>query len=105
MNAIVLLTTNAALLVALFVLLWLVCLKTRDVTPIDSVWALGMVFLAAASFLHTGGNPTRKALLLGLCALWGVRLGLYLLWRWSLALFASLSLLNSFAVVQRFKVL
>ena len=50
MNAIVLLTTNAALLVALFVLLWLVCLKTRDVTPIDSVWALGMVFLAAASF-------------------------------------------------------
>jgi steroid 5-alpha reductase family enzyme len=82
MNALILLATNAALLVALFVLLWLICLKTRDVTPIDSVWALGMVFLGAASFLHTGGDPTRKALLLGLCAVWGVRLGFYLLWRW-----------------------
>jgi steroid 5-alpha reductase family enzyme len=82
MNALILLATNAALLIALFVLLWLICLKTRDVTPIDSVWALGMVFLGAASFLHTGGDPTRKALLLGLCAMWGVRLGFYLLWRW-----------------------
>ncbi|MFA6113529.1 MAG: DUF1295 domain-containing protein [Sphingomonas sp.] len=82
MTAVILLATNAALLVALFVLLWLICLKTRDVTPIDSVWALGMVFLGAASFLHTGGDPTRKALLLGLCAVWGVRLGFYLLWRW-----------------------
>jgi steroid 5-alpha reductase family enzyme len=82
MNVTLLLATNAALLVALFILLWLICLKTRDVTPIDSVWALGMVFLAAASFLQTGGDPTRKALLLGLCAAWGLRLGLYLLWRW-----------------------
>jgi steroid 5-alpha reductase family enzyme len=82
MNALILLATNAALLATLFVLLWLVCLKTRDVTPIDSVWALGMVFLGTASFLHTGGDPARKALLLGLCAVWGVRLGVYLLWRW-----------------------
>jgi steroid 5-alpha reductase family enzyme len=82
MTALALLATNAGLLIALFLLLWLICLKTRDVTPIDSVWALGMVFLAAASFLQTGGDPTRKALLLGLCAAWGLRLGLYLLWRW-----------------------
>ncbi|MGY4397193.1 steroid 5-alpha reductase family enzyme [Sphingomonas sp. UYAg733] len=82
MIALTLLATNAALLVALFVMLWLICLKTRDVTPIDSVWALGMVFMAATTFAQTGGDPTRKALLLGLCALWGVRLGLYLLWRW-----------------------
>jgi steroid 5-alpha reductase family enzyme len=82
MNVGVVLATNAAVLVALFVALWLLCLKTRDVTPVDSLWALGMVVMAATSFALTGGDPTRKALLLGLCALWGVRLGGYLLWRW-----------------------
>ena len=82
MSVVAVLTTNAALLVALFVLLWLICLKTRDVTPIDSVWAMGMVFMATTTFVQTGGDPLRKRLLLGLCAIWGVRLGYYLLWRW-----------------------
>jgi steroid 5-alpha reductase family enzyme len=77
-----LLATNAALLVAGFLILWMVSLKTRDVTFIDSIWALGMVAMALVSFAHSDGDPTRKALLLGLCALWGVRLGFYLLWRW-----------------------
>jgi steroid 5-alpha reductase family enzyme len=82
MIALTLLVTNAALLVALFGLLWLICLETRDVTPVDSVWALGMVLLGAASFVQTGGDRERKSLLLGLCALWGLRLGVHLLWRW-----------------------
>ncbi len=82
MTAMTLLATNAAALVALFVALWLICLKTRDVTPVDSVWALGMVVMAGISWLQAGGDGTRKNLLLGLCALWGVRLGGYLLWRW-----------------------
>ncbi|MGH6614293.1 DUF1295 domain-containing protein [Sphingomonas sp.] len=82
MSVAALLATNAALLALLFVMLWLICLKTRDVTPIDSVWALGMVFLASTTFVQTGGDPTRKTLLIGLCAVWGVRLGGYLLWRW-----------------------
>ena len=76
------LAINAAILVVTFIAAWLICLKLRDVTPIDSLWAIGMVVMALASFLHTQGDPTRKALLLGLCALWGVRLGSYLLWRW-----------------------
>ncbi|MDH7972443.1 DUF1295 domain-containing protein [Sphingomonas sp. AR_OL41] len=82
MNGVMVLATNAAVLVALFIAMWLLCLKTRDVTPVDSLWALGMVVMAASSSAQTGGDPTRKALLLGLCALWGVRLGGYLLWRW-----------------------
>ncbi len=82
MNAVMVLATNAAVLVALFVTMWLLCLKTRDVTPVDSLWALGMVVMAATTFVQTAGDPTRKALLFGLCALWGVRLGGYLLWRW-----------------------
>jgi steroid 5-alpha reductase family enzyme len=76
------LATNAVVLVALFFASWLVCLKLRDVTPVDSLWAFGMVVMAASTFAQTGGDPTRKALLLGLCALWGGRLGGYLLWRW-----------------------
>ncbi len=76
------LAINAAILVVTFIAAWLICLKLRDVTPIDSLWAIGMVIMALASFLHAQGDPKRKALLLGLCALWGVRLGGYLLWRW-----------------------
>ena len=82
MTILTLLATNAALLVALFVLLWLLTLWTRDVTPVDSVWALGMVALGWATYLQTGGDPARKLLLMALCSVWGVRLGSYLLWRW-----------------------
>lgn len=78
---IALLVVNAAVLVATFIIGWLICLRTRDVTPVDSLWAIGMVVMAIASFVQTDGEPSRK-LLLGLCTLWGVRLGGYLLWRW-----------------------
>lgn len=77
-----LLLTNAGVLVALFLLMWLVTLKTRDVTPVDSLWAIGMVVMAGSTWLQTGGDPQRKALLFGLCAVWGLRLGGYLFWRW-----------------------
>lgn len=76
------LTVNALVLVATFAIAWLVALKLRDVTFIDSLWAIGMVVMALATFLYTNGDPTRKALLLGLSAVWGLRLGGYLLWRW-----------------------
>lgn len=82
MSVVLLLAINAAVLIAVFMLFWLVTLKTRDVTPIDSVWALGMVVLGWTSFVQTSGDPTRKALLMALCTIWGVRLGGYLLWRW-----------------------
>lgn len=82
MLALSLLAANALFLIAGFFTLWLICLKMRDVTPVDSVWALGMVTLAATSFIITGPPSTRKWLLLGLCAAWGLRLGGYMLWRW-----------------------
>jgi len=77
-----LLLTNAGVLIALFVAMWLVTLKTRDVTPVDSLWAIGMVVMAGSTWLQTEGDPQRKTLLLGLCAVWGLRLGGYLFWRW-----------------------
>ncbi len=73
---------NALVCVGLFTALWLFCLRIRDVTMVDSFWALGMVMLAGSSFLFTGAATPHKLALLGLCGLWGLRLGGYLLWRW-----------------------
>ena len=77
-----LLAINAVILAACFVILWAICLKTRDVTPVDSFWAFGMVVMAISSFALSSGEPQRKGLLLSLCALWGLRLGGYMIWRW-----------------------
>lgn len=73
---------NALIVALCFAILWLIALRLRDVSFIDSWWALGMVVLAWASFLGTGAPNPRKLVLTGLCSLWGLRLGLYLLWRW-----------------------
>lgn len=76
------LLVNAAASAACFFLLWLVSLRLRDVSFIDSWWALGIVMLAASTFLQVFDAGMHAVLLLGLCAAWGLRLGLYLLWRW-----------------------
>lgn len=76
------LVANAAVLAVCYVLLWLISLRTRDPSFVDSWWPLGMVLMAWTSFLLApGGGPHALALAL-LCTLWGVRLGAYLFWRW-----------------------
>jgi len=82
MTVIAILAVNAAILAACFVTLWLISLKTRDVTPVDSFWALGMVVMAVTTYLQSNGASDRKLLLLSLCAIWGLRLGIYMLRRW-----------------------
>ncbi|HTP76179.1 MAG TPA: DUF1295 domain-containing protein [Rhizomicrobium sp.] len=83
MTAIVPLLLQNAIIVALcFAVLWLIALRIRDVSFVDSWWALGMVVLAWTSFLGTGAPSPRKLLVLALCSVWGLRLGIYLLWRW-----------------------
>lgn len=79
---ITLLGTNFLLVMTLMVALWLISIQLGDVSFVDSFWALGMVLLALASYGLADGAPSRKTLLLALTALWGVRLGLYLLLRW-----------------------
>jgi len=76
------LLTNAAILVACFLLLWLICLPMRDVTPVDSFWAWGMLVMAATTYVQADGDPDRKLLLLAVCGLWAARLGSYMIWRW-----------------------
>jgi steroid 5-alpha reductase family enzyme len=77
-----LLIGNFALVLVLVILLWLIALRIRDVTFVDSFWAYGMVAVAAFTHLRTDGDPLRKNMLLGLCAIWGLRLGTHLLIRW-----------------------
>ncbi len=72
--------TAGSLFGALF-LLWLLSLALRDASIVDILWGLGFVLVAGTAFAVGDGTPARKALVLGLAALWGGRLAAYLAWR------------------------
>jgi steroid 5-alpha reductase family enzyme len=82
MAIISLLLTNTLIIVVCTLGLWALSIKLRDVSFVDSWWPLGMVVLALASYVETGGSGPHALLLTALCTLWGVRLGGYLFWRW-----------------------
>ncbi|MGQ7830586.1 DUF1295 domain-containing protein [Altererythrobacter sp. Z27] len=78
------LLVNAAILVAIVLVLWIVSVRIDDVSFIDAFWGAGMGILAIASWMHVpGGQPGALAtLLMAMAAAWGFRLGIYLLRRW-----------------------
>lgn len=76
------LAINASVLVALFGVVWAICVAMRDVTPVDSLWAFGMGAVSISTYLQVGSGPERRLWLVALCVLWAVRLGGYMLWRW-----------------------
>jgi steroid 5-alpha reductase family enzyme len=82
MGLIDLLAINVAIVAACFIGLWLIGIALKDVTFVDSWWALGMVVLALAGFLRTGPPTPHKLALTVICAVWGLRLGIHLLARW-----------------------
>jgi len=68
---------------ALFLALWLAARQTGDPSFVDSFWAFGMVMNAWIVFaLAEDGWAPRKALLLALTTVWGLRLGVHLFARW-----------------------
>lgn len=77
-----LLLLNAAVVAGLMGGLWLVALKLRDVSFIDAFWAFNMGVVAAVAYFTADGEPTRQALLAGLCVAWALRLGGHLSVRW-----------------------
>ncbi len=77
-----LLALNALISAGLFIALWRYSVLIKDPSFIDSWWALGMVVIAMTSYLLTGGHDPHRLALTVLCTVWGLRLGLYLLWRW-----------------------
>lgn len=76
------LAVNLAISALLFIILWRVSVRIHDPSFIDSWWALGVVVLAWSTFLQAPNPGAHTLALLALATIWGLRLGLYLLWRW-----------------------
>lgn len=77
-----LLAGNLLMVVAAMTLLWGVAVRIRDVSFIDAVWPMAMLFLALVTWPRTEGDALRSVLLVGLCAAWALRLGVHLFLRW-----------------------
>jgi len=73
---------NAAVDLAMMLLLCWVAVRIGDVSFIDAVWGAGMAVLAFASFVQVANPGPRAGLLLAMTVIWGLRLGLHLFLRW-----------------------
>jgi steroid 5-alpha reductase family enzyme len=76
------LVVNAVAVSVCFLALWLISIGLKDASFVDSWWAIGMVVVAWTTYLLTGGHGPHATALLALCTIWGLRLGVYLFWRW-----------------------
>jgi steroid 5-alpha reductase family enzyme len=82
MAIVTILIVNAAISAGCFLILWLISLRIRDVSFIDSWWAVGIVVIAVATHFETKDVTPGGVLLLGLIVAWGLRLGIHLFIRW-----------------------
>ncbi len=74
--------TNLAVVLACMVVLWIVSLVKKDASIVDPFWPVGFVIIAWASCAMVVSEPAARPLLIVvLTTIWGLRLGLYLLWR------------------------
>jgi steroid 5-alpha reductase family enzyme len=76
----------AAALAVLFIGLWALSMRLSDVSIVDPVWGpafvvVALVCLVAGDASRGDGGQARRWLLFGLTAVWGLRLGGYLLAR------------------------
>jgi steroid 5-alpha reductase family enzyme len=63
------------------VLTWLVSLYRRDVSIVDSLWPLLFLILGASNAISRGSIGPRAILMLGMLAIWALRLSIYITWR------------------------
>jgi len=82
MDASDILVANVAVAAACFTALWLISIWLHDVSFVDVWWALGIVLMSWTTLLLHGNHGPHAIALVTLCTIWGLRLGLYLLWRW-----------------------
>ncbi len=82
MNIWMALAQNFALLIGIMLILWLISVRIRDVSFIDSFWAYGMAIMASASIMQVEQPGTLAWVIWALTALWGIRLGTHLFLRW-----------------------
>jgi steroid 5-alpha reductase family enzyme len=75
-----LIAQNAALVAGLMTVLWVVSLVRHDASIVDPWWSMAFLLVTSHTVAATGLTPA-KELLLGLVALWAIRLWLHLLLR------------------------
>ncbi len=68
----------AAVIAVFMVAMWLLSLRLGDAGIVDIGWGLGFALVAAAGAVVGDGLPARRLLLLGIVAVWGLRLGWHL---------------------------
>ena len=72
---------TAAATAAVFVATWALSVRLRDASVVDIVWGPGFGVIALVAFLAGDGSLARRALVLALAGVWGLRLGLHIGWR------------------------
>ena len=60
---------------------WLASLKLRNVSIVDSLWSLMFLLLAVSNAVAADRSGPRTLLVLGLVAVWALRLSIYITWR------------------------
>ena len=73
---------NAAILLGVVLILWVVSMQVDDVSFVDSFWGAGMALLALVSWLQLAQPGPLATLIMVMAVAWGLRLGIYLLRRW-----------------------
>lgn len=73
--------TNLGAAWVFMTMVWLLSLKKRNASIVDSFWGLGFILLAWLTAGHGAGFVGRRTLLLALISLWGLRLSLHITWR------------------------
>ncbi len=63
---------NLAAVILMMTIGWLLSLVLKNVTVVDSLWGLGFVMIAWATFFLTDGFLARKLLIAFLVTFWGV---------------------------------
>ena len=77
-SVISIMTWNLIVVVAMMFIGWLISLRYRNVTIVDSLWGLGFVLVAWMTYFLSDGFLGRKILITVLVTIWGMRLMIYL---------------------------
>ena len=68
-------------ILVLAVLTWLLSLRLRDVSIVDSAWSLMFLGASVAYFLLASSMDVRSILILAMVSIWAMRLSAHLTWR------------------------
>lgn len=76
------LLANAAILLGLALILWVLAPRAEDASFVDAFWGGGIALLALLSWLRLAEPGPLATMLMAMAVLWGLRLALQRLLRW-----------------------